>query len=151
MVRNKFRLVAQGYNQQEGINFTETFAPVARLEAIRIMLAFFAYKNIKHFQMDVKSNFLNGFIEEEVSVKQPLGFEDHTLPDHVFKLKNALYSLKQAPRAWHDRLSSFILGNSFMRGKVDTTFFRREIGKNFIIVKIYVNDIIFGDNNESLC
>ena len=106
MVRNKFRLVAQGYNQQEGINFTETFAPVARLEAIRIMLAFFAYKNIKHFQMDVKSNFLNGFIEEEVSVKQPLGFEDHTLPDHVFKLKNALYSLKQAPRAWHDRLSS---------------------------------------------
>lgn len=151
VVRNKARLVAQGYNQQEGIDFTETFAPVARLEAIRIMLAFAAHKNIKLFQMDVKSAFLNGFIEEEVYVKQPPGFEDPTLTDHVFKLKKALYGLKQVPRAWYDRLSSFLLENDFMRGKVDTTLFRREVGKDFIIVQIYVDDIIFGATNESLC
>ncbi len=121
VVRNKARLVAQGYNQQEGIDFTETFAPVARLEAIRILLAFAAHKNIILYQMDVKSAFLNGFIEEEVYVRQPPGFEHHTLTDHVFKLKKALYGLKQAPRAWYDRLSSFLINNGFMRGKVDAT------------------------------
>ena len=99
VVRNKARLVAQGYNQQEGIDFTETFAPIARLEAIRILLAFTSHKNIKLYQMDVKSAFLNGFIEEEVFVKQPPGFEDINFKDHVFKLKKALYGLKQAPRA----------------------------------------------------
>ena len=94
MVRNKTRLVAQGYNQQEGIDFIETFAFIARLEAIRIMLAFVAHKNIKLFQMDVKNAFLNGFIEEEVYVIQPSDFKDHTLPGHVFKLQKAIYGLK---------------------------------------------------------
>ena len=94
VVRKKARLVAQGYNQQEGISFIETFAFFARLEAIRIMLSFATHKNIKLFQMDVKSAFLNGFIEEELYVKQPLDFEDHTFLDHVFKLKKALYDLK---------------------------------------------------------
>ena len=99
VVRNKARLVAQGYNQQEGIDYDETFAPVARLEAIRMLLAFVAYKGFVLCQMDVKSAFLNGFISEEVYVKQPLGFENETFPNHVFKLTKALFALKQAPRA----------------------------------------------------
>jgi len=109
VVRNKARLVAQGYSQQEGIDYEETFAPVARLEAIRIFLAFAASKGFKLYQMDVKSAFLNGFIEEEVYVKQPPGFESPKFPDRVFKLQKALYGLKQAPRAWYARLRAFLL------------------------------------------
>ena len=106
--RNKTRLVAQGYTQVEGIDFEETFAPVARLEAIRITLVYASYKNFKLFQMDVKSAFLNGVIEEEVYVEQPPGFVDHIHLDFIFKLDKALYGLKQAPRAWYERLSSFL-------------------------------------------
>ena len=94
IIRNKTRLVAQGYSQEEGIDFEETFAPVARLEAIRILLAFAVSQSIKLFQMDVKSAFLNDFIKEEVYVEQPPRFEDHKHPDHVFKLTKALYGLK---------------------------------------------------------
>ena len=151
VIRNKARLVAQGYNQQEGIDFTETFAPVARLEAIRIMLSFSAQNKIKLYQMDVKSAFLNGYIDEEVYVKQPPGFEDTSCPEHVFKLKKALYGLKQAPRAWYERLSSFLVSKGFSRGKVDTTLFRKESGRHFILVQIYVDDIIFGATYEYLC
>ncbi|GJS77981.1 copia protein [Tanacetum coccineum] len=97
--RNKARLVAQGYNQQEGIDYDETYAPVARLESIRILLAYACALDFKLFQMDVKSAFLNGFINEEVYVAQPLGFIDFEKPDHVYKLKKALYGLKQAPKA----------------------------------------------------
>ena len=86
MVRNKARLVAQGYSQQEGINYNETFAPVDRLESIRLLIYFAAQFNITLYQMDVKSAFLNGLIEEEVYVKQPPGFENHNFPEHVFKL-----------------------------------------------------------------
>ena len=118
VVTSKLRSVAQCYNQQEGICFIETFAPVAGLEVIRIMLTFIAHKNINLFQMDVKSAFLNFFIKREVYVKQPPGFEDHTLLDHVLNLEKALYGLKQETRAWYDRLSPFLLENSFMRGKV---------------------------------
>ena len=103
VTRNKARLVAQGYNQQEGIDYDETYAPVARLEAIRILLAYAFHKCIKLFQMDVKSAFLN----EEVYVHQPLDFENLEKPNHVFKLTKALYGLKQAPRAWYERLSIF--------------------------------------------
>ena len=109
IIRNKARLVAQGYNQEEGIDYDETFAPVARLESIRIMLAFASYMNIKLYQMDVKCAFLNGYLQEEVYVKQPPGFENPDLPNHVFKLNKALYGLKQAPRAWYDRFSSHLL------------------------------------------
>jgi len=97
--------------------------------------------------MDVKSSFLNGYIEMEVYAKQPPDFEDHTLPDHVFKLKKSMYGLKQSLHAWYDKLSFFLLENGFMRGKVDTTIFRREVGKNFIIVWIHVDDIIFKATN----
>ena len=99
VVRNKARLVAQGFSQKEGVGYEETFASIARLEAIRILLAFAASKGFKLFQMDVKSAFLNGYIEEEVYVRQPLGFENPKFPNHVFKLHKALYGLKQAPRA----------------------------------------------------
>ncbi|GKC92993.1 retrovirus-related pol polyprotein from transposon TNT 1-94 [Tanacetum coccineum] len=98
--RNKARLVAQGYNQQEGINFDETYAPVARLESIRILLAYAYAHDFKLFQMDVKSVFLNSFINEEVYVSQPPGFIDFKKPNHVFKLKKALYDVKKAPKAW---------------------------------------------------
>ncbi|XP_075091982.1 uncharacterized protein LOC142172107 [Nicotiana tabacum] len=123
VVRNKARLVAQGYSQQEGVDYDETFAPVARLESIQILLAYTSFKRFRLFQMDVKSVFLNGFIEKEVYVKQPPGFEDSKFPYHVYKLTKALYGLKQAPRAWYERLSSFFIDHGFTRGKVDTTLF----------------------------
>ena len=138
VTRNKARLVAQGYSQQEGIDYTETFAPVARLEAIRLLLSYAVNHGIILYQMDVKSAFLNGVIEEEVYVKQPPGFEDIKYPDHVFKLKKSLYGLKQAPRAWYDRLSNFLIKNDFKRGQVDTTLFRRTLGKDILVVQIYV-------------
>ena len=151
IVRNKARLVAQGYNQEEGIDYEETFAPVARLESIRMLLAFASHKEFILYQMDVKSAFLNGYIVEEVYVEQPPGFQDHKYLDYVFKLKKALYGLKQAPRAWYDRLSKFLLQNGFSIGKVDTTLFTKTKGVDLIIVQIYVDDIIFGSTNVSLC
>ena len=105
VIRNKARLVAQGYNQQEGIDYDETYAPVARLEAIRLLIAFASHKGFKLFQMDVKTAFLNGTLQEEVYVKQSPGFEDPAHPGHVYFLDKALYGLKQAPRAWYDCLS----------------------------------------------
>ncbi|WVZ80909.1 LOW QUALITY PROTEIN: hypothetical protein U9M48_028345 [Paspalum notatum var. saurae] len=122
VVRNKARLAAQGFCQKEGIDYEETFAPVARLEAIRILLAFAASKGFKLQQMDAKSAFLNGFIEEEVYVRQPPGFESARFPDRVYKLRKALYGLKQAPRAWYARLKSFLLKSGFVMGSVDKTF-----------------------------
>ncbi|GJR36626.1 retrovirus-related pol polyprotein from transposon TNT 1-94 [Tanacetum coccineum] len=113
--KNKARLVAQGYNQQEGIDYDETFAPVARLEAIRIFLAYAAYTGFMVFQMDVKSAFLNGKILEEVYVQQPPGFESSEFPNHVCKLDKALYGLKQAPRAWYETLSKFLLQYKFVK------------------------------------
>ena len=98
ITRNKARLVAKGYNQEQGIDYGEIFAPVARLEAVRLLLAFACLRGFKLFQMDVKSVFLNGIINEEVYVEQTPGFEDHQHPNHVYKLKKALYGLKQAPR-----------------------------------------------------
>ncbi|GJS41481.1 retrovirus-related pol polyprotein from transposon TNT 1-94 [Tanacetum coccineum] len=101
VIKNKARLVAQGYNQQKGIDYKETFAPIARLEAIRIFLAYAAYMGFMVYQMDVKSAFLNGKISEEVYVQQPPGFESGEFPNHICKLNKALYGLKQAPRAWY--------------------------------------------------
>ena len=123
IARNKARLVAKGYNQEEDIDYDETYAPVARLEAIRMLLAYATFMNFKLYQMDVKSVFLNGFIEEEVYVEQPAGFESFDYPNHVFKLSKALYGLKQAPKAWYERLSNFLLEKGFSKGKVDTTLF----------------------------
>ncbi|GJU59007.1 retrovirus-related pol polyprotein from transposon TNT 1-94 [Tanacetum coccineum] len=149
--RNKARLVAQGYNQQEGIDFDETYAPVARLESIRILLAYACAHDFKLFQMDVKSAFLNGFINEEVYVAQPPGFIDFEKPNHVFKLKKALYGLKQAPKAWYDRLKAFLINHKYTMGLVDNTLFTKKRNSHIIIVQIYVDDIIFGSTCQELC
>ena len=101
--------------------------------------------------MDVKSAFLNGFIEEEVYVEQPPGFENKCFPNHVYKLEKALYGLKQAPRAWYERLSGFLVEKGFQRGKLDTTLFVQRKGKDILLVQIYVDDIIFGATNISMC
>ncbi|GKA06332.1 retrovirus-related pol polyprotein from transposon TNT 1-94 [Tanacetum coccineum] len=114
--RNKARLVAQGYNQQEGIDYDETYAPVARLESIRILLAYAYALDVKLFQMDVKSAFFNGFINEEVYVAQPPGFIDFAKPNHVYRLKKALYGTKQAPKAWYDRLKTFLIKHDYTMG-----------------------------------
>ncbi|GJY90455.1 retrovirus-related pol polyprotein from transposon TNT 1-94 [Tanacetum coccineum] len=149
--RNKARLVAQGYNQQEGIDYDETYAPVARLESIRILLAYACALDFKLFQMDVKSAFLNGFINEEVYVAQPPGFIDFEKPDHVYKLKKALYGLKQAPKAWYDRLKAFLIKHEYKMGMVDNTLFTKKKSSNLIIVQIYVDDIIFGSTCQDMC
>ncbi|KAJ9545145.1 hypothetical protein OSB04_024852 [Centaurea solstitialis] len=151
IIRNKARLVAQGYRQEEGIDYDETFAPMARLEAIRLFLAFATHMNFKVFQMDIKNAFLNGKLNEEVYVAQPPGFVDPKFPDHVYKLNKALYGLKQAPRAWYDTLSTFLLSKGFERGKIDSTLFLKKYPKHILLVQIYVDDIIFGSTNPKLC
>ncbi|GKE56785.1 retrovirus-related pol polyprotein from transposon TNT 1-94 [Tanacetum coccineum] len=143
VLKNKARLVAKGYRQEEGIDFEESFAPVARIEAIRIFIANVASKNMTIYQMDVKTAFLNGKLKEEVYVSQPEGFVDPDHPTHVYRLKKALYGLKQAPRAWYDTLSRFLLDNKFSKGAVDPTLFTRKTGKHILLVQIYVDDIIF--------
>ncbi|GKA65049.1 retrovirus-related pol polyprotein from transposon TNT 1-94 [Tanacetum coccineum] len=149
--RNKARLVAKGYNQQEGIDNDETYAPVARLESIRILLAYACALDFKLFQMDVKSAFLNGFINEEVYVAQPLGFIDFEKPDHVYKLKKALDVLKQAPKAWYDRLKAFLIKHEYRMGMVDNTLFTKKKSSNLIIVQIYVDNIIFDSTCQDTC
>ncbi|GJV48539.1 retrovirus-related pol polyprotein from transposon TNT 1-94 [Tanacetum coccineum] len=124
--------MARGYHQEEGIDFEESFAPVARLEAIRIFLAFAAYMNMVVYQMDVKTVFLNGNLREEVYVSQSDGFMDKDNPNHVYKLKKALYGLKQAPHAWYDMLSSFLISQDFSKGSVDPTLFIRREGKELL-------------------
>ncbi|GJT28299.1 retrovirus-related pol polyprotein from transposon TNT 1-94 [Tanacetum coccineum] len=151
VTRNKARLVAQGYNQQEGIDYDETYAPVARLESIRILLAYACALDFKLYQMDVKSAFLNGFINEEVYVAQPPGFIDFAKPNYVYKLKKALYGLKQAPKAWYDRLKAFLIKHNYSMGMVDNTLFTKKKDSNLIIVQIYVDDIIFGSTCQEMC
>ncbi|GKB71699.1 retrovirus-related pol polyprotein from transposon TNT 1-94 [Tanacetum coccineum] len=143
--------VAQGYNQQEGIDYDETYAPVARLESIRILLAYACALDFKLFQMDVKSAFLDNFINEEVYVAQPLGFIDFEKPNHVYKLKKALYGLKQAPKAWYDRLKAFLIKHEYKMRMVDNTLFTKKKSSNLIIVQIYVDDIIFGLTCQDMC
>ncbi|GJS29239.1 retrovirus-related pol polyprotein from transposon TNT 1-94 [Tanacetum coccineum] len=151
ILKNKARLVARGYRQEEGIDFEESFAPVARLEAIRIFLAFAAHMNMVVYQMDVKTAFLNGNLWEEVYVSQPDGFVDPDNPNHVYKLKKALYGLKQAPRAWYDMLSSFLISQDFSKGSVDPTLFICKEGKELLLVQVYVDDIIFVASTPELC
>ncbi|GJS14088.1 retrovirus-related pol polyprotein from transposon TNT 1-94 [Tanacetum coccineum] len=147
VVRNKTLLVAKGYKQEEGIDFEELFAPVAHLEAVRMFIAYAAHKNITIFQMDVKTAFLNGPLKEEVYVSQPEGFIDPEFPYHVYRLKKALHGLKQAPRAWYDKLSSFLIEHGFTKGIIDPTLFTRRHGGDILLVQVYVDDIIFGSTN----
>jgi hypothetical protein len=151
VTRNKAQLVAKGYSQVEGLDFDETYAPIARLESIRILLAYATYHGFKLYQMDVKSAFLNGPIKEDVYVEQPPDFEDSEYPNHVYKLSKALYGLKQAPRAWYECLRDFLITNGFKVGKVDPTLFTKTVAKDLFVCQIYVDDIIFGSTNKSTC
>ncbi|GJV39278.1 retrovirus-related pol polyprotein from transposon TNT 1-94 [Tanacetum coccineum] len=147
VVRNKTRLMAKGYKQEEGIDFEELFTSVARFEAVRMFIAFAAHMNITIFQMDVKTAFLHGPLKEEVYVSQPEGFIDSKFPNHVYRLKKALYGLKQVPRAWYDKLSSFLIKHGFNKGIIDPTLFTRCHGGDILLVQVYVDDIIFGSTN----
>ncbi|GKD61477.1 putative ribonuclease H-like domain-containing protein, partial [Tanacetum coccineum] len=133
-IRNKARLVAQGHTQEEGINYDEVFAPVARIEDIRLFLAYASYMGFMVYQVDVKSAFLYGQIEEEVYVCQPSGFEDPDHPDKVYKVVKALYGLHQAPRAWYDTLANYLLCNGFERGNIDQTLFIKRHKGHILLV-----------------
>ncbi|MGV7343152.1 reverse transcriptase domain-containing protein, partial [Mycobacterium kansasii] len=130
--------------QIEGIDFDETFAPVARLEFIRLFISIACFRKFRIFQMDVKSAFLNGNLHEEVYVEQPTGFEDLKFTYHIYRLKKALYGLKQAPRAWYEKLTKFLLSHNFIMGSVDKTLFVKKHNDHILIVQIYVDDIIYG-------
>ncbi|GJT81098.1 retrovirus-related pol polyprotein from transposon TNT 1-94 [Tanacetum coccineum] len=149
--KNKAILVAHRYRQGKGIDFEESFAPVARLEAVQIFLAFAAHMNMIVYHMDVNMAFLNGILREEVYVSQLDGFVDPDNPTHVYRLKKALYGLKQAPHAWYDLLSSFLLSQGFSKGMVDPTMFISRKGKYILLVQIYVDDIIFASTTTELC
>ncbi|GJQ90461.1 retrovirus-related pol polyprotein from transposon TNT 1-94 [Tanacetum coccineum] len=133
VIRNKTRLVVRGYHQEEGIDFEESFDPVARMEAIRIFLAYDAHKSFVVFQMDVKTTLLHGTLKEDVYLCQPEGFIDVDHPSHVYKLKKALYGLKQAPRLWYDELTTFLLQNHFFKGTIDPTLFIRRFDDDILV------------------
>jgi hypothetical protein len=151
VTRNKDRLVCTGYAQIEGIDFEETFAPVARMEEIHFLLAYTCFKNVKVYQMDVKSVFLNGEIGEEAYIEQPEGFQLSENADYVCKLKKALYGLKQAPRAWYSRLDKYLHQAGFRKGSTDNNLYIKVIEGNILLIEIYVDDIIFGSDDDSLC
>nr|GEY29898.1 putative ribonuclease H-like domain-containing protein [Tanacetum cinerariifolium] len=151
VIRNKVRLVAQGHTQEEGIGYDEVFAPIARIEAIRLFLAYASCMGFMVYQMDVKSAFLYGTIEEEVYVCQPLWFEDTDHPDKVYKVVKALYGLHQDPRAWYETLATYLFKNGFQRGIIDQTLFIKKQKGHILLVQIYVDDIIFGATNKDLC
>nr|GEZ15152.1 retrovirus-related Pol polyprotein from transposon TNT 1-94 [Tanacetum cinerariifolium] len=150
VIRNKSRLVAKGYAQKEGVDFEESFAPVARLEAVRLFIAYAAHKSFTIHQMDIKTAFLYCPLKEEVYVNQPNGFVDPYHPDKVYRLKKALYGLKQAPRAWYNELSKFLLSKGFTKGSIDPTLFITKHKGDILLVQIYVDDIIFGSTNPNL-
>jgi hypothetical protein len=134
----------------EGLDSGETFAPVARLEAIRILLAFATYCEFKLYQLDVKSAFLNGVIQEEVYGRQPPGFKNPKYPNRVYTLSKALYGLKQATRAWYARLKIFLLDHGYVMGSVDNTVFTLKHDNDFLLIQIYMDDIIFGGSSHVL-
>ncbi|GKF73201.1 putative ribonuclease H-like domain-containing protein, partial [Tanacetum coccineum] len=135
VIRNKARLVAQGYTQEESINYDEVFALVARIEAIRLFLAYASFMALIVYQMDEKSAFLYGTIEEEVYVCQPPGFEDPQFPDKASKVEKALYGLHQAPKAWYETLSTYLIKNGFRRGTIDKTVFIKNDKGDILLVQ----------------
>jgi hypothetical protein len=150
IVRNKARLVYKGYAQIEGLDFDETFALVARLEVIRMFLAYACHKEFKVYQMDVKSYFLNGDLKEEVYMEQTEGFQLFDNPNFVCKLKKFLYELKQAPRALYYRLDKYLHDKGFKSRTVDSNLYIKKENNDFLIVLVYVDYIIFGSNNATL-
>nr|GFA72878.1 putative RNA-directed DNA polymerase [Tanacetum cinerariifolium] len=135
ILKNKARLATRGYRREEGIDFEDSFAPVARLEALRIFLTYASHKNMVVYQMDVKTVFLHGNLREEFYVSQPDGFVDQDNPNHVYKIKKDLYGLKQVPHAWYDMLSSFLISQDFSKGSVDPTLFIRRNGNDLLLAR----------------
>eukprot|EP00253_Pinus_taeda_P001492 PITA_01492 len=150
VIRNKARLVYKGYAEQEGIDFEETFAPVARLEAIRMFLALSSFQKFKVFQMDVKSAFLNGDLDEEVYIEQPDGFILGNDPKLVCRLKMSLYGLRQAPRVWYYQMDKYLHQQGFTKGSTDSNIYIKIDNDKFLILVVYVDDIIFGSNEENI-
>jgi hypothetical protein len=150
VTRNKARLVCKGYAQVEGIDFEETFSPVSRMEAVRLILAYACSKKIKVYQMDVKSSFLNGELEEEVYIEQPEGFLLSEKEDYVCRLKKALYGLKQAPRAWYSRLDRYLQQQGFRKGNADNNLYIKVNQDSILIIEVYVDDIIFGSDDDRM-
>ena len=145
ITRNKERLVCKGYTQEEGLDYGENFSLVARMEGVRTLLAYTAYKGFKVYQMNVKSAFLNGILEEEVYIEKPEEFVDENNKDKVCKLHKALYGLKQAPRAWYERLHNYLVQIGFERTDDNSNMYiKSEEGKDILIAEIFVDDIIFG-------
>ncbi|GKB63300.1 putative ribonuclease H-like domain-containing protein [Tanacetum coccineum] len=139
------------YTYEKGFDYDEVFALVARIEAIKLFLAYASFMGFIEYQMDVKSAFLYGTIEEEVYVCQPPGFEDPHFPDKVYKVEKALYGLHQAPKAWYEKLSTYLIENGFRRGTIDKTLFIKKDKGDILLVHVYVDDIIFGSTKKSLC
>nr|GEX00108.1 putative ribonuclease H-like domain-containing protein [Tanacetum cinerariifolium] len=146
VIRNKARLVAQRHTQEEGIDYEEVFAPVARIEAIRLFLAYASFMGFMVYQMDVNSAFLYGTIQEKVYVCQPPGFEDPDHPDKLYKVVKALYGLQQAPRAWYETLATYLLENGFQRGTIDQTLFIKKQKGDILLVKQKNNGIFISQD-----
>nr|GEV98082.1 putative ribonuclease H-like domain-containing protein [Tanacetum cinerariifolium] len=140
-----------GHTQEEGIDYEEVFAQVARIEAIRLFLVYASFMGFMIYQMDVKSDFLYGTIKEEMYIYQPPRFKDPDYPDKVYKVVKELYELHQAPRAWYETLANYLLENGFQRGKIDQTLFIKKQKGDILLVRVYVDDIIFGSTNKELC
>ncbi|KAI5334092.1 hypothetical protein L3X38_024225 [Prunus dulcis] len=149
-LKNKARLVAKGYSQKPGIDFNETFAPVARLDTVRTLVAVAAQRNWSLFQLDVKSAFLNGVLSEEVYVDQPSGFVIQGSEDKVYKLKKALYGLKQAPRAWYEEINSYFIKTGFYRSPSEATLYTKMSTSGILIVSLYVDDIIYTGSSKEM-
>jgi hypothetical protein len=150
VTRNKARFICKGYAQIEGNEFEETFAPIARMEAIWFLLAYAFSKNVKVYQMDVKSNFLNGELEEEVYIEQPEGFQLLENEDYVCKLKKVVYGLKQAPRAWYSRLDKCLQQVGFRKQSADNNLYIKVSEGNISLIEVYVDDIIFCSDDDRL-
>ena len=140
--------MAHGFSQKEGIDYEETFAPVARYTSIRVIMALAAKVGWKLHQMDVKTTFLNGVVEEEVYVKQPLGFETHDQETHVCKLKKDLYGLKEAPRTWYGRIDSFLMSLGFTKSKADPNLYSKVEDGMQVILVLHVNDLFLTGDEE---
>ena len=146
--RHKARLVVKGYKQQYGRDYDETYALVARMEIVHVVIAIAAQHKWKVYQMDVKSTFLNGVLKEEVYVEQPLSYEVVGEKNKVYRLKRSLYGLKQAPRAWYSRIDSYLMSNDFSKRDGELTLYIKTIDGNVLIVFLYVNDLIFTGNDN---
>ena len=146
--KHKARLVVKGYAQMFGVYFSKSFAPVARLDTIRMLLALAAQKGWKIYQLDAKLAFLNGYLKEEIFVEQPEGFAVKDKEDKVYQLKKALYGLKQAPRAWYNKINVHLLGLGFKKSQSESTLYVRKINAGILIISLYVDDLLVIGSNQ---